>query len=669
MLLEREPKNLLPSTQQQRIIDLLSLRLRFPANNPLNGAASPCSRLGTGGDEVLATSRFFSGVVVSFSRRSLQRRPQTSITTTNNATAITMTLKLNALRNVFGRRKHHQTQKTKTKSPSNAAESEPIAPVHSESASDAPSITEPSIPSPSHIVSTLHSEITANPSWEESYATRDFVDEVFPIACSFVSSSSSSLFDDHSSATAAHSFVNSHFNQRFSHTISFASSSSQQGDLEWNINETVNGTAIVGTMLRNDGDNSVFLSFLFRYGSDVVDAVVQHGINYESAMLMLFRITKMDAAVAVVENVDAVPESSNSAAATLIESSKMPSFEPTVEHQATVALNDELIVTNLDTIGETVRAEECVSCPPIRDDATCNISSMERSWQTRSSNDDGRNLSLICNASATEAYGEHGTVRSSESKSGLDGPATSTHLVTLRRPRPNHALGDHGAKENPCSAAAWRNLAASFLSCKLSRLRGDHMQSAEATETIVLLPTREPPDGVVNASPWKDGTLTQARRHSQQQRTPLPTQTNVLVLLLLPVDSVIHCRDDRINSILAASETPPMFPEPHIMPLHGRYLRWKWPCWWPPDGDPTCHWLHQFKSKTSHSCSLSCIISRDESIFESFCFAIHCHPRYVCTVDTLLPVLPSNISDCSTWQGGGESIDLWRSESIHRRPR
>lgn len=61
MLFKREPKNLLPSTQQQRIIDLLSLRLRFPANNPLNGAASPCSRLGTGGVEVLAKCRFFFG--------------------------------------------------------------------------------------------------------------------------------------------------------------------------------------------------------------------------------------------------------------------------------------------------------------------------------------------------------------------------------------------------------------------------------------------------------------------------------------------------------------------------------------------------------------------------------------------------------------------------------
>lgn len=68
-------------------------------------------------------------------------------------------------------------------------------------------------------------------------------------------------------------------------------------DLEWEINETENGTAIVGATLKHDGVNSVFLSFLFRYGNDEVKAVVQHGTNIDEALLVMFLIKKTEPAV------------------------------------------------------------------------------------------------------------------------------------------------------------------------------------------------------------------------------------------------------------------------------------------------------------------------------------------------------------------------------------
>ena len=207
---------------------------------------------------------------------------------------------MKSIRNVFRRNKHpttHKNTKTNPILPSSSDEPAPVA----HDASECPSATVPGFRASPSVSSSL--ETTTNPpsssSWEELYASTSFVDEAFPAACSFVQSlTETSSSDELSSATAAHSFVSAHFKGQFSHTHS-PSCNSQVSNLEWSLNETVNGTAIVGAVVNDAGENSTFLSFVFRNGDDEVQAIVQHGSVYETALLMMFRITNKDSAVVV----------------------------------------------------------------------------------------------------------------------------------------------------------------------------------------------------------------------------------------------------------------------------------------------------------------------------------------------------------------------------------
>ena len=275
---------------------------------------------------------------------------------------------MTALRNIFRRRSHPQTHKNKNNSivPSiTVDESDGLRPEAAETAQAEQDFRAlPSVASSSPVV-TNASETTANPSWEELYASTSFVDKAFPSACSFVSSSFAEKRHDNesSSATAAHSFVSSHFKEHLSHT-SFSNSYHQMG-LQWEINETENGTAIVGATVEHAGENSVVLSFVFRHGSDEVKAVVQKGTEFEKALLVLFVIRNTESAVVVEDDGEAVDDEDH---------------EPSPNTPVAMESSSPLRLTICDTILSRATESSSDMAPLVIEEDDATFSSQVSNW-------------------------------------------------------------------------------------------------------------------------------------------------------------------------------------------------------------------------------------------------------------------------------------------------